>query len=94
MLDCILQGSIAGVHASGIVMKGETQSDVYPVTCIAIVWSELYAMGRVPLIEALKACERGSEYFQTRVASLNEKVALLFTVQLIRIYIYSVYGYR
>ncbi len=90
LLDCILQGCIAGVHASGIVTKGATQCDVYPVTCVAVVWSELYAIGRVPLMEALKTCERGLEDFQTRVVSLNEKVAVLSTEQqYVYTYIYT-----
>ncbi len=91
LLDCIVQGCIAGVHASGIVMKGATQCDVYPVTCVAIVWSELYAIGRVPLMEALKTCERGLEDFQTRVVSLNEKVAALSTEQQ---YVYIFFGFQ
>ncbi len=75
LLDCIVQGSIAGVHTSGIVMKGAaTQCDLYPVTCVAVVWSELYAIGRVPLMDALKSCERGLADIQTRVVSLNKKV--------------------
>ncbi len=70
-----MQGSIAGVHTSGIAIKGAaTQCDVYPVTCVAVVWSELYAIGRVPLMDALKICERGLADIRARVVNLNKKV--------------------